>query len=139
MQNTGIGGHKIGAYVSVNPKDIQEVKTAIYLFGSNLLGVQLPLIAQDQLAWRIPPMDINGQDTSAGSWGGHGIPNMAYDYTGTYVVTWGQILFTDWNFFTTYFDEVWAVISPDFINGTKPSPNGFDMNALVADLNAIQQ
>ena len=32
-RQTGIAGHKIGAYVQLNASDIPHVKTAIYLFG----------------------------------------------------------------------------------------------------------
>lgn len=139
MQSTGLAGHKIGAFVSVNPKDVREIKTAIYLFGASLIGVELPLIAQNQLAWRIPPMSFTGQDTAVGSWGGHGIPDFGFDYFGSYIVTWGGILFQDWNFATTYNDERWAMISPDYFNGNKQSPLGFNMDMLQEDLYAIQK
>lgn len=136
MRNTGIDGHIIGAYTSVDTQNIQEVKTSIFLFGGNLLGAELPINIQNQLAWTIPP--ANTLNATAGSWGGHGICGLAYTKTGIYIITWGSVLFVNWKFFTRYFDECWAIISPDFVNGNIPSPNGFDMPTLISDLTALQ-
>ena len=136
MQKTGIAGHKTGAYLAVNPKNIQEVKTAIYLFGGQLLGVQLPLYVQGLSSWDAPA-DPNDPNAVPGSWGGHGICGLSYSDLGINIITWGKVLPVSWTFFTEFFDEAWADVSPDFVNGTKPAPNGFDMETLQNDLNAL--
>lgn len=69
---------------------------------------------------------------------GHCVPAVAYDQRFIYVVTWGAIKTMTWNFYDTYADEAFAVLSPDWINqklGT--SPSGFNMAALQADLEAV--
>ena len=137
MQSTGFNGHKIGAFIEVDLGNIQEVMLAIYLFGGIACGVALPLSAQGETNWDYPPDDSNTRDSSPGSWGGHGIPGLAYSPQGIVVITWENALTVDWAFFSQYFDEAYAIISPDFINGTKPSPTGFDMATLTADLQLV--
>jgi hypothetical protein len=139
MQSTGIAGHKIGAFVSVDHTNILEIKQATYLFGGGLIGIELPLCMQNQNSWTLPPPDGNTQSTVAGSWGGHGIPNLSYHPNGVYVISWGQPMFSSWQANTAYVDEYWAILSPDFVNGTKPSPNGWNMDLLNEDLLVVQQ
>jgi hypothetical protein len=137
MQQTGYNGHKIGAFVQVDLSNIGEVMMAIYLFGGIACGVALPMSAQGEPNWDYPPDDQNTKDPSPGSWGGHGIPGLAYDAQGIVVITWANALSVDWAFFSQYFDEAYAIISPDYIDGTKPSPTGFDMATLTADLQLV--
>ena len=144
MQQTGMAGHKIGVYVEVNPKDQQEVMAAIYLFGGVLFGTSLPVCEQGQPKWS-KPSPGGSCDATAGSWGGHGICGLAYSENGTTVITWGAPLEVDWDYCTgsdqngtPYMEEMWAFVSPDWINGTQPAPNGFLLADLMADLQAIQ-
>jgi hypothetical protein len=137
MRSTGMAGHKIGAYVSLDTSNIQEIKTAIYLFGGILLGVSLPLSAEGEPNWDFPPDDGNTRDSTPGSWGGHGICGLGYDSTFINIITWGAPLPVDWSFWSQYMDEAYAIISPDFITGDKPAPNGFDMPTLINDLQSF--
>ena len=69
---------------------------------------------------------------------GHCVPAVAYDSRFIYVVTWGAIKTMTWNFYNTYADEAYAVLSSDWIDkkvGT--APNGFNMAALQQDLDAV--
>ena len=58
-KNTGIGGHVIVGYASVDLTDKSEVEDSVYLFGGTYLGINMPISAQDQtgpgLVWDVPP------------------------------------------------------------------------------------
>jgi len=105
-RKTGIGGHKILAYVQVNPLLEDEVKTALQLFGNVYLGVQLPVSAQTTDYWAA----ASGPDGQPGSWGGHAIPLVDYDKE-YYVITWGERLMMTPTFLKNYCDEAYAVLS----------------------------
>lgn len=134
-RNTGINGRKILAYVQIDPKNIMHVQYGIHLFGGLYCGVQLPLTAQTQSRWVIVP--AAGGQADPGSWGGHCIPLVDYDQTELTCVTWGSKIDMDYDWWKMYADEAYAIISPDWFNGDRESPAGFDMAALTADLQAL--
>lgn len=134
----GVGGHSLTAYVYIHPQRPQELKNAVFYFGSCYVGVQLPLTAQTQDVWEVG----KGDDAIPGSWGGHAIPIVAYDEKYIYCITWGAIKRMTWDFFAKYCDEAYALLSVDWactdVNALpKPCPTGFDFNALQADLQEI--
>lgn len=131
----GIGGHKIGAYGSVDPLKIDLVRTGIFLFGGLYIGVALPISAQNQTTWDVPAGGTHG-DGATGSWGGHAIPVLDYDGKTFTCITWGAVKRMTVRFFEAYCDEAHPAISNDFLKSSK-APNGFDLAALNADLAAI--
>lgn len=127
----GIGRHSIGAFARVPVHDHALARTAAWLFGGLYLGVDLPLTARDQEVW-----DWTGSLTGPakpGSWGGHAIDVVRYDDGGVTVITWGRLQRVTWEFWERYVDEVYGILSTDFLNAGK-APNGFDLAALQADL-----
>jgi len=135
-RQTGIAGHPITAFVSLEPKNHGQVEDAVYLFGNCYIGVQLPLSAQNQKVWSVPPGGPIGQG-APGSWGGHAIPIVEYDARGVTVITWGEKLRATWNFLDTYCDEAYAVLSADWIAANDQAPNNFDLAQLNTDLGQI--
>lgn len=141
----GIGGHKIAAFVSVNPHNIDEIKTAVSLFGNCYIGVGLPLTAQDPLpgvngnpVWSVRH-EADGASRAPFSWGGHAIPVVGYGHDvegndGSEVVSWGQVFDMTWGFFAAYCDEAYAVVSQDWIERDGRAPSGFDLANLLGDL-----
>ena len=147
-RGTGIGGHKITAFVAVDITNRVEVRQAIYLFGNVLLGLGLPITSQNPdtraglPCWDVPAYGAvrNG---SPWSWGGHCVPVGQYSadpkgFRGLEVVTWGQVYQMTWAFLEAYADEAYVVLSPDWINQEGKSPTGFNLDQLMADLNAIK-
>lgn len=134
-RKVGLGGHKIQSFVQINPANIDEVKSAIYLFGSVMIGLALPISAQAQTdAWTVAD---GGPyfDGSPGSWGGHCVPVVAYSDKSFTIVTWGQTMKMSYNFFKDYCDEAYAVLSYDWINSMSGNAyNGFNFSQLAADL-----
>jgi len=136
-RQVGIAGHKIAAYVSVNPLILSEVKIALDLFGSVYMGVQLPLTAQGASQWNVVLADFADAAAEPGSWGGHAIPMVSYG-PNAHVVTWGELLLVTWPFISIYCDEMYAVLSQDWIDSALGSaPSGFNFGQLQSDLKLV--
>jgi hypothetical protein len=134
----GIVDHKIGAFAALDHGEREHLMQTTYLFGGAYLGVALPLSAEDQAIWDVPPQGPIGRG-SPGSWGGHCVVVVAYNPTGPIVVTWGQLMQMTWDFFDTYVDEAYAILAQDFLSDANIAPNGFDVAALAADLALVGQ
>lgn len=135
-QKVGIGGHRIGAYAKVDHHNLDHVKLAIDLFGSLYVGVSLPISAQEETTWVAPTNGFSG-DNAPGSWGGHCISVPSFSHAGFTCVTWGarQDMTAQW--WLDYVDEAWVCLTPDWIDGTRPAPNGFDLARLQSLLTAL--
>ena len=137
-RRTGIGGHKITAFMAVDPKNLVEVETAIWLFGNVYVGMQLPLSAQGQDRWTVPDGGIYGDQGAQGGWGGHAVMCPAMSPKTVTCVTWGEALKMSRNFFIDYCEEAYAVLSQDWFEKTNGlSVSGFDMATLFDDLGAL--
>jgi hypothetical protein len=136
-RQSGIAGHKIGAYVALEPANHTHIMDSVFIFEGCYIGVQLPISAKAQVqnkqTWSVPPGGTTG-DGAKGSWGGHAVPVVAYDTRGVTVVTWGALQSMTWSFWEAYCDEAYAILSTDYLNGKKTTPGGFSLQQLQADL-----
>jgi hypothetical protein len=111
-RTTGIAGHKIVAYASLDVSNLTEIKQAIALFGSISIGLNFPGSAMDQFD--------NGQvwDVVRGATieGGHCVLAGAYDKDGVSLVTWGAETKMTWRFWQKYVDEAWVYFDQDGLN-----------------------
>lgn len=128
---SGIGRHRIGAFVRVAPYDHRLVRSAAWLFGGLYVGLALPLTARTQRIWEWTG-ELGG-DAKPGSWGGHAVDVVRYDRAGLTVVTWGRLQRMTWSFWERYCEEAYCALSEDFVEHGR-APNGFDLEALRADL-----
>jgi hypothetical protein len=139
-RQTGVGGHRIGAYAALHPQSPREVQEAIWLFGGIYIGLALPLAAQQQQVWSAPHFrfpSLPHPSWQPGSWGGHAVFVTDYDQKYLTCVTWGQLQKMTWGWFALYCEEAYGIVAAEWVDGTQPAPNGFDMAALTADLAAI--
>ena len=136
FKNVGLGGHKIAAFASCNPQNTQHIKLGIEIFGGLSVGVFLPISAQGQTIWDIPKGQKLTGEWEPGSWGGHCVLITDYDYKYLRTVTWGDEKLMTWEWFMTYCDEAYAMISNDFLKG-HVTPAGFDLINLQNDLNRL--
>ncbi len=146
-RKTGIAGRQIIAYAYLDPKNLDHLCAAIYLFGGVYVGIDLPKSAQGQPVWDVVGDGASG-DSAPGSWGGHAVPYVAYQQRGKdplpgglgalslKTVTWGAVLDVTDAFHVHYCDEAYVPISLDFLKDGA-SPAGFDVAALTADLAEI--
>jgi len=59
---------------------------------------------------------------------------VAYDARSLTVVTGGALQVMTWSLWDAYCDEGYAIISSDYLNGKKKSPQGFNLKQLQEDL-----
>lgn len=129
-QKTGMRGHKIGAYVAVNPKHHNMVRAATYLFGGLYIALELPTTAQDETVW-------SATSAAPGSWGGHCVTVQAILGDRPVCRTWGYAQPMTWAFFDKYCTEAYAIISPDYLSSGKTIA-GLDVASLNADLQIVR-
>jgi hypothetical protein len=134
-RKTGVGGYKIDAFVALEPKNHAHIQAAVDLFGGAYIGLALPLSAQTQKVWSVPPGGPSG-NAAPGSWGGHAVVVEAYDAHGLTIITWGQPKRMTWSFWDAYCDEAYACLS-ELWAGKKPAPSGFNLAALKGDLKQV--
>jgi hypothetical protein len=126
----GINGHKIDAFASANTSNLTEIRQAVSLFGPLYTGMNFPNSAYSQDVWSVT------DDKSIS--GGHCVVIIGYNATGPVAITWGIVKQMTWEFFSEFFDEVYAVISPDWLNTSGVDPTGLNLNQLQIDLKAIK-
>ncbi len=129
----GIFGSKIENFVDVNPKDKTQVFDAIWFFGCAFVGMQLPISAQSQTIWDVPPGGPIG-DGAPGSWGGHEVLATHADARYVEVITWGARQLMTWAFVFAYVDEISALLSDDWIGSNGKTPGGVPLASLRIDL-----
>jgi hypothetical protein len=110
-----LGGqvHKILLFAELHQQDLSLVKWSLDQFGSLGVGVNLPNSAMDQFnagqPWDVVP-DDGGID------GGHAVALVGYDAEYAYLVTWGRVQRATWAWWARYVEEVWTVLTQDFVN-----------------------
>ena len=140
-RQTGLPGHNIAAYAALETANTTEAKDAVNLFGGCYIGLALPNFAvpggygDPSVDWVVPQGGAVG-DAAPNSANGHCVPAIAYDDRNLWVVTWGVLKPMSWQFYTTYMDEAYAVLSNEWLTNGK-SPAGFDFAQLNTDLNAV--
>lgn len=142
-QKRGAWGHKIDAYVMVDPKNRAKVDAAIYLFGGLYAGFALPNTAMEQIdqgkPWTVTDSLLCG-DAAPWSAGGHCVLLSGWG-NNLKCVTWGQEQKLDYQFLGTYSDELWVCVSLDWFTAQHRTPHGlhgFKYSELMADLKSIQ-
>lgn len=135
VQQNGLGGHKIRAFAQVNHTDLTEMKQALDLFGSVYVGFQVPQSAENQFGagqlWTVVP--------GSPSVGGHAIDIQKWDADYIYAVTWGKLQPMTPEFWLTYGDEAWVILTDDWINAQGMSPVGLNIDALLAEFDALYE
>jgi len=131
---TGLWGNRIVGYAPVNVHNLIILRQAIDLFGGVYVGIQVPANAQQQFAdgqaWTLVPGWQNQSIV-----GGHAVPLLGYDAKWLYCVTWGAVQQIAWDWWHTYGDEAWAILSHAFAEAKVV--NGLDVATLQADLASI--
>lgn len=134
-RHEGLDGHTIGAYAKATGK--AHLQLGIWLFGAISAGFALPLSCHDQDIWAVTDKSLRG-DAAQGSWGGHAVPLIGYNQMGPVCITWGDVKQMTWDFWNAYGDEAYVPLSPDWVDGDKEAPSGFDIEQLTEDLRALE-
>jgi hypothetical protein len=128
----GIGGTKCLGFAKVDVTNLDEMRAAIAIFGSLLLGVNLEVAQQAQKRlWDYAP---------SSEWGGHAVLNGRYTSAKTgadlAVVTWAEVVGLTDAFELHQVEEAWVVIWPEHL-GTTEFEQAVDQAALAADYLAL--
>lgn len=126
--------HKIAAYLALNPGSFDDLWVAAYLFGAVGVGLQMPSSSMEQFDRRQPWSYVKG---STGM-GGHYLPLVGKAGNELRFVTWGRVQSSSVYFFERYCDEAVAYVTDEALMNNR-SPEGFDREALIADLNALDR
>jgi hypothetical protein len=123
--------HKVGAYLDLEPGNLDELFQAAYLFGAVGIGIEVPSSAMDQFNAG-QPWDVVAGSTIEG---GHYVPFVA-KRDNLEVVTWGRTQQMTVKFFEKYCDQAIVYLSEEMLVDGK-SLEGFDLASLKADLAAV--
>jgi hypothetical protein len=133
-QNTGItvGStvHKILGFATVDFTSIPLMRYATYLFGGLYLGINCPAkCQQDTSNWNFGPgLPIDG---------GHCVIRAGEGAAGGKTGSWGMWIPTSNEFYLSYVDEAYIVVTEDWVSAQGKSPTGLDVNGLLAAMKSI--
>ena len=123
-------GEDIGVYAPVDYTNVDDLKNGLYLGGGLVLGIQIQEAQEEQFpgpwSW-VPGSPVLG---------GHCIWLTGYTATELWLITWGAMVQTNWEFIANAADEAWVVVSGQAIKAGK-GPTGLNIAALKADLAAL--
>lgn len=138
MMTDGMTGVKTCATAMVSPSHLDHLRWCVQLFGACRLGI---MVGEDSVKdftahrpWTSLTTDSNA--------GGHDVPIVKYDGTFAYCVTWGRLHPISWDLMANpnFLQEAHVELFPRWISeATGLAPSGFDMVALMNDLDAIEQ
>ncbi len=139
--STGVGGCKIEAYATIEPRNNSELEAAIYLMGGAYIGINMPVTANAQTkingTWSLVPGYKNNPDAQPGSWGGHCVPIIGYSKSLLQVISWGMPIYMTWAFYNYYSDEAFAPFSEEWVAVSDTAPNHFNSAQLLTDMKLL--
>ncbi len=141
-RNVGIGGHKIDAWLAIDPNDTKLVDACLYLFGSLAIGFNMPTVWQDTIGqvWRGPRDPSRPpRGYEPGSWGGHFVIGSKAEKEDWEVATWAALQKVSGTGFRAYCMFLAVAISKDWTGLDGVAPNGFNADLLSRDLQHIEQ
>jgi hypothetical protein len=121
------GGHKLEAWVAIDPHDLDEVRSCMSLFNGLYIGAELPRTAESQVEW-----DVVGNmrgNAAPGTWGGHAMAAVRFDQRGLVLPTWGELKRATWEWWAAYVDECYVCLDAE-----RASQVGVDFAALLEDV-----
>lgn len=125
--------HRIGAYVSIDPKNWEQLMQAVYVFSAVGIGFEFPESAMEQFDKGLP------WDVVAGSYiaGGHYVPVLGRSSRSVGgCVTWARRQPFTKAFYQAYNDESWAIVYPEELRNGK-TERGMDLTQLNAALQSL--
>jgi hypothetical protein len=123
--------HKIGAFVKLEPKSLEQVYQALYIFQAVGIGIEFPSSAMNQFNQGKPWSVVEGARIE----GGHYVCAVG-KRENIDIVTWGALQQMTVGFFEKYCDEAWAYISTEDLQ-KEENPDGFDLSQLKEDLTKV--
>lgn len=134
-RKTGLSGHQIAAFASLDAHDPALLGTALHEIGSVDIGIKFPHFAWAQLDAKQPWDDVPGTQKTDG---GHCVNVVGRLESGNWVcVTWGRLQEITPAFWSRWVDEAWAVLSPEWVSKAGQTPSGLDLAGLAVQWETI--
>jgi hypothetical protein len=136
---------KILAFFEVDFRNIDDVKRCIDDCGVAYIGFNVPYCMFENYDphqgalpfWRVDPNNTN-VIMEDGNPAGHCVILCAYDEEGPTCVSWGGKYKMTWDFFTTFTDETYSIVSNDWVTITGKTPLGMTVDELEQQMEAIK-
>ncbi len=126
--------HKIGAFIKLQPKNLEHVFQALHIFQVVGIGFAFPEFAMEQFR-RGEPWDV--VPNAPAPTGGHYVCGVG-KRANIDVVTWGALQQMTVAFFEQYCDEAWTYISTEDLENER-TLDGFNVEQLTADLKSLKK
>lgn len=122
--------HRIGHYMRVDWRNEELVSIAKRLFGVVNYGFNLPESAIEQFNHGEPWAPVSGSENA----GGHDVIDLADP---SKMISWGAAVEVTQPFKRQYTEEAWCALSRELLDDHGLSPDGFDLERLLADYAAL--
>ena len=140
LTKTGYLNIKLDGSANLDPKQLDQLKWGICIFGAVRLGLNLPDSAQDQFSNNQPWTPVANAQLD----GGHDIQLVGYNGIDYFGVSWGALVTVTPAFLTAkyddgtpYLEEAHAELAFDWVNQAGTCPANLNLPQLLADLSAI--
>src|SRR6266567_8671963 len=129
--------HKIGAYVSLDPKNWQHLEQAAYIFGAVGIGFEFPDTAMSQFNAGEPWDYVPGTPAPKE---GHYVPTVGSLHAADQAsaISWAKRQVFTVAFYEQYNDESWVYITPEELHSDGTGLHGFDLEKLNSYLSALR-
>jgi hypothetical protein len=123
------------AFFEIDPRNLNDVKRAIYECGVCYIGINVPSNIMPENA---PPPAVWTYDPSAKSIGGHAIILTGWNAQGFELISWGQVYHMTEELFRAICDESYALVDKSWINSTGLTPLKMTVYQLENQMKAIK-
>lgn len=135
----GAGGtsrHRIAAFVEVDPRNFDDVKTAIAEAGITYIGFNVPSYLPEGAGavW-----DVQSDASNWSIVGGHAVVAAGYDAAGLTILSWGAKYRMTWAFWSEFVDEAYMIADADWLRATGTTPAGMTLADLETQMSALRQ
>ncbi len=132
---TGLSGqnrHKIAAFIESDPRNLEDIKRAIFECGIVLIGFPVPSnLDPSSGVWDYDPnAKMTGQ--------GHAVVLAGYNEQGAIAISWGRLYTLTWAFIQSLVDEAYAIADELWITSKGTSPGGLTLEELEVQMQALK-
>lgn len=126
-----LGGalNRLMAHATVNPHNHDEVRAALYCFGSLYIGVALREAQMTEQVWQTVDGPIAG---------GHCVTIHRVDQDGGLLCSWGQLFRFTWSWFDGCIGECHAPLNSVWVHAGG-APQGLGVSSLEAEMVTLEQ
>lgn len=127
------GCEPIIGFIEIDPRNLDDVKRAIYETGCAYIGLNLPesCLSEDTSA----PWSVTYGDPIAG---GHAVILCGYDLDGFDLISWGRKYRCTNGFIAQYCEEAYAIADREWIRKTGSTPLGLSIMQLSEMMRALK-